>query len=99
MTQALYLLLALAICATSALQTGMIGALARSRGATEAAWISLLASIGGISLIFSVRSMRGDSPSLPSPLDAIGVTVALVIISCLALVVALQGVPAYLAFT
>lgn len=69
MSQWTGLLVALTIGLGSAVQTSLLGAMGRGRGPTEAAWVSLLGSVVGISLVLLVRSSRGDTPALPSPLE------------------------------
>src|SRR5262245_31982133 len=66
MTQVLYIGLALAVGLGSAFQAAMITSMGRTRGPTEAAWISLLATLCGLALIFGVRVLRDDPPSLPA---------------------------------
>ena len=100
MTQALYLLLAIGIGAGSAIQTGMVGSLARARGPTEAAWISIMASMAGLALVLAFRSLRGAyAPSLPAPMNTLPFYLVATLLSFLSLAVALRGVHWYLGIT
>ncbi len=87
--------IALAVGLTSALQTSMLGALGRGRSPAEAAWISLLGSVAGISIVMLIRLLRGGASSLPAPLDrpaafAIGAVVGLALLT-----LSLRGLPWY----
>lgn len=87
--------IALAVGLTSALQTAMLGALGRGRAPAEAAWISLLGSVAGISTVLLIRLLRGGTASLPAPLDrpwafAVGAAVGLAVLA-----LSLRGLPWY----
>lgn len=97
MTQVAYLLLALVVGFGSALQIGMIGALGRHRGPTEAAWLSLLATTAGIALVFAVRTLLRDPPNLPSPFSNALLFAAIAGAMALALALSMRGVHTYLA--
>ena len=99
MTQALYLLLAIAIGTGSAVQTGMVGSLARARGPTEAAWISILASLFGLAVVLTLRALRGNTPSLPAPMTSVPFFAAVSLLVLVGLAVALRGVDWYLGIT
>jgi transporter family-2 protein len=99
MTQTLYIVLALAIGFGASLQTGMIASLGRSRGPTEAAWISLLATLSAVAIVFGLRALRGSPPSLPSPLDSVFIFAGIAALGGLALSVSLRGLSPYLAVT
>jgi transporter family-2 protein len=99
MTQALYILLAIGVGLGAAFQTGMIASLGRSKGPTEATWISLLATFGAIALAFAVRSLRSDPPDLPSPFDNAAVFAIAGSIAAAALFISLQGLSPILGLT
>jgi uncharacterized membrane protein YdcZ (DUF606 family) len=99
MTQALYLLLAIAIGAGSAVQTGMVASISRARGPTEAAWISILASACGLALVLALRALRGNTPSLPPPMNGVLFFGGVSLLGFVALAVALKGVNWYLGIT
>jgi uncharacterized membrane protein YdcZ (DUF606 family) len=97
MTQALYVIAALAIGAGSAVQISLISALGRERGPTEAAWINVLGTFGGMALVFLLGAVRDDPPNLPAPFNASTTYVATAIVACVALVVCMRGLDPYLA--
>jgi transporter family-2 protein len=99
MTQALQILAAMLIGLGGATQTSMLGALGRERGGTEGAWISLLGSVMGITIVLALRAARGDTPNLPSPFDRVPLQVVLASIVVVALVASLRGLPPYFAVT
>lgn len=83
MTQVLYVVAALAIGAGSAVQISLVSALGRERGPTEAAWINVLGTFGGMALVFLIGSIRSDPPNLPSPFNLPATYVATAIVACL----------------
>ena len=97
MTQVLYVVAALSIGMGSAVQIGLVSALSRERGPTEAAWINVLGTFGGMALVFLVGSLRSDPPNLPSPFNAPATFVAAAIVACVALAVCMKGLDPYLA--
>ena len=99
MTQTLYISIAMAIGIGTALQTVMLSSVGRSRGPVEAAWISLLATICGVSLVFGIKVVRGDDVGLPEPFNRILVFVAIALVAAVALVLSLRGLDSYLALT
>ena len=98
MTEALYISLALAVGVGSALQVGMLASLGRMRGPTEAAWVSMLASIIGLTLVLGIRALAGNRPELPSPFDNLAVFAAVTLAACWALTVSLRGLNPYFGF-
>ncbi len=97
MTVTLYMLLSLLIGLGGAAQISMLGALGRDRGPTESAWISMLGSVAGITVMLAVRAARGDAPLLPSPLDRAAVLVLVGAVSGALLVFSMRGVEPYFA--
>lgn len=96
MTNTLFVLLSVVVGVGSATQLAMLGAMGRERGAYEATWISIVGTIGGLALVLVARSLRGDQPNLPSPLDK-GWPFALVIVLCgIALLISMRGLEPYL---
>ena len=81
------------------MQTGLIGSLARSRGPTEATWISLLATLCGLAVIFSARSLAGNPASLPAPLNGLWPFVAIAFLGASAMIVSLKGIGPHYAVT
>jgi uncharacterized membrane protein YdcZ (DUF606 family) len=99
MTQALYILTAVAIGLGAAVQVSMVASLGRLRGPVEATWISLLATVAGVALVFAVRSLRSDPPGLPSPFDSALLFAAIAAGAGFAMIVSLRGLETYLALT
>lgn len=99
MTQALQILAAMLIGLGGATQTSMLGALGRERGGTEGAWISLLGSVAGITIVLAVRAARGNEVNLPAPFDRMPLHGVLAVIVVLALIASLRGLPPYFAVT
>jgi transporter family-2 protein len=99
MTAWFYIAITVGVGVTSALQIAMLGAIARDRGAFEATWVSMLASLGGMAGVMLVMALAGSRPSLARPFDhpvIYGFTAGIMIV---ALVLASQGLPWYLALT
>ena len=100
MPGAVPLLAAFAIGLGAALQTALLGALGRTRGPGEAAWLSILATTGGLALILAARALRGDPPLLPQPFDRASLFVAVAVISAVAAAAIIRGgVEPYYAIT
>lgn len=99
MTQVLYVLLAIAVGVGTATQTSMLGVLSRAYGPTEAAWVSVLATICGLSVAFSLRSLSGNPPALPNPFEGFLIFIPIAVFSALAVFLAIKGLPSYLVLT
>ncbi|MEZ4504200.1 MAG: DMT family transporter [Dehalococcoidia bacterium] len=99
MTQVLQILAAMLIGLGGATQTSMLGSLGRERGGTEGAWISLLGSVTGITIVLAVRAARGDEVNLPTPFDRLPLQVLVAAIAVAALAASLRGLPPYFAVT
>lgn len=97
MVNVLSLLAALAIGIGAAVQTSMLGAMGRSRGPTEAAWMSILATVVGLSTVMAVRVARGDAPLLPAPFDRGYVYAAAAAAAGLGIVLVTRGIAPYFA--
>ncbi|HEX5141914.1 MAG TPA: DMT family transporter [Dehalococcoidia bacterium] len=99
MTQTLYVLAAFAIGTGSALQISLVANMGRLRGPTEAAWINVLGTFGGMALVFLIGSLRDDPPNLPAPFDAPTPYVVAAVITGIALAISVKGLEPYLALT
>jgi transporter family-2 protein len=77
-------------------QIGMLGSLARLRGATEASWINVLATFVGLGVVFAAAAFKHRPPNLPLPFNNLPVFLLLGAAALLALAVSLRGVDAYL---
>ena len=92
-------MVALAIGAGGAAQLAMLGAMGRERGGTEAAWVSLLGSIVGLTLVLTLRALRGDAIELPAPLDRASVQAVVAVVAVLGLALSVRGIDPYFAAT
>ncbi len=93
------IIVAILIGLGSAVQTALLGAMGRGRGPTEAAWVSLLGSVVGIAIVILARQARGDSPSLPPPLDRPWAYAGVLAFTLVVLALSLRGLPYYYAIT
>lgn len=93
------LLIALAVGLASALQTAMLGSMGRGRAPIEAAWVSLIGSIAGISLVMLVRALRGDALAQPPPFDRPAAYAAALALALAVLAISLRGLPWYYGLT
>ena len=93
------LIVAFVVGVGAATQIAMIGALARERGAPEATFISMMGTVLGIAIVFAVRSLRGEPPLLPAPLDRLPMMALIGAASFALLVLALRGTQPYFAVT
>ncbi len=87
--------IAITVGLASALQTAMLGAMGRGRAPIEAAWVSLLGSIVGISLVMLVRATRGEAHAMPQPLDRPWPYAAALAVALAILVLSMRGLPWY----
>lgn len=78
---------------TQALQVGLLGAMNRARGPAEAAYVSILGTLAGLSAALTVRSLFGSRPALPPPFDHAATTGVVALASGTLLFLALQGLP------
>jgi uncharacterized membrane protein YdcZ (DUF606 family) len=97
MTQVLYVLMAMGVGVGSAVQIGLVGQMGRIRGPEEASWISVLGTVTGMSLLFSVQSLRHNTPNLPSPFDSIAPFLVIAVLAATALTLGIRGLDPYLA--
>lgn len=88
---ALPLAMAFLVGVASATQIAMIGSLSRGRGVAEATFISLMGTVTGMALVLAMRSLRGDPPLLPPPLDRFTLHVAVAGAAMVLLVFSLRG--------
>ncbi|MEX2228459.1 MAG: DMT family transporter [Dehalococcoidia bacterium] len=95
--QLLSLGIALLIGLGFSVQTAMLGLVARQRGSTGAAWMSILATIVGPALLFGVRALRGAPPLLPAPLDRAWIFGVIAVGAGVALLLTMRNLDAYYA--
>lgn len=99
MSQTLYLALALTLGVGGATQTAMIASMGRDRSAMEAAWISILATVLGLSAVLGLRAIRGNAATLSAPFDGPAVFAIAAAAAAVALAISARGLPAYMAAT
>jgi uncharacterized membrane protein YdcZ (DUF606 family) len=99
MTSAFYIVVVFAVGLGGATQGGMLASIGRDKTALEAAWISTWATLAGLALVLAARSLRGDAPLLPAPLDRLEVQALVAIVSGAFLLRSLRGLDGYLAVT
>lgn len=80
-----------------AVQVAMIGAIGRARGPVEAAFISLLATVCGMTGLLAGRSLGGRSTRLPAPLDQPVLLAGISVLAAVLLAVGSSGLPRYYA--
>lgn len=97
MTQVLYVLMAIGVGVGSAVQVGLVGQMGRIRGPEEATWISVLGTVTGMALLFTVQSLRQETPELPSPFDNVAPFAVITVLAAAALAVGIRGLDPYLA--
>jgi bacterial/archaeal transporter family-2 protein len=78
---------------TQALQVGLLGAMNRARGPAEAAYVSILGTLAGLSLALTIRGLLGSRPALPPPFDQAATTGVVAIVTGTLLWLALHGLP------
>jgi uncharacterized membrane protein YdcZ (DUF606 family) len=96
MTQLFYVLMAMGVGVGSAVQVGLVGSMGRLRGPTEAAWINVLGTFGGMAVVFGVQAFRSDPPNLPSPFNTIATFGVAAILASIGLAICLRGMDPYL---
>lgn len=99
MAQLLSLGVALLIGLGFSVQASMLGAVARQRGPTEAAWMSILATAVGLAVLFGVRALRGAPPLLPAPLDRAWIYGLIAVGAGVALLLTMRNLDPYYAVT
>jgi hypothetical protein len=71
----------------------------RLRGATEASWINMLASIVGLAAVLGVEALRQNPPNLPWPFNHALTYAAALAIAGVCLAVTMRGLAPYLAIS
>jgi bacterial/archaeal transporter family-2 protein len=79
---------------TQALQVALLGAMNRARGPLEAAYVSILGTLVGMSIILTIRGVVGARPALPAPFDQPVATGVVALVTGSVLTVAMRGLPA-----
>jgi len=92
-SEAVWIAVVVSLGVTQALQIALLGAMNRARGPAEAAYISILGTLAGLTLALTIRSLMGSRPALPAPLDQPAVTGAVALASGALLALGLRGLP------
>ena len=69
MSDAVWIAVVVTLGVTQAVQVALLGAMNRARGPAEAAYISILGTLAGLTLALTIRSLLGSRPALPAPFD------------------------------
>lgn len=99
LSDAIWIAITVFLGCTQALQVALLGAMNRARGPSEAAYISILGTLAGLSLALTVRSMLGSRPALPPPFDTPMTTGLVAIATAAFLVLVINGLPGLYAVT
>jgi uncharacterized membrane protein YdcZ (DUF606 family) len=100
MSEALYIVLSFAVGFGAAFQIGMLGKLQDERGTFEASWVSMLGSLGALTVTMVVLGLtKIDPPSLPSPFNKTLVFALVCLVAAAALAISVRGVHPSLAMT
>jgi bacterial/archaeal transporter family-2 protein len=84
---------------TQALQVALLGAMNRARGPAEAAYVSILGTLAGLTLALAIRGLMGSRPVLPAPFDHPALTGAIALASGTLLALLMRGLPGGYALT
>ena len=99
MSDAVWIAVVVSLGVTQALQIALLAAMNRARGPAEAAYISILGTLAGLTLALTIRSVMGSRPALPAPFDHPALTGAVALASGTLLVLGLRGLPLAYAVT
>ena len=80
-SDAVWIAVVVSLGVTQALQVALLGAMNRARGPAEAAYISILGTLAGLTLALAIRSLMGSRPALPAPFDHPALTGAVALAS------------------
>jgi bacterial/archaeal transporter family-2 protein len=97
--QLVYIVIAIGLGATQALQAVMLGAMGRMRGPIEAAWVSILGTVAVLGLALAAQAFTGHPPALPSPFGGGWAAATVAAISAVLLAMTLRGIPGGYAIT
>src|SRR3954452_8212563 len=92
-SDAVWIVVVVSLGVTQALQIALLGAMNRARGPAEAAYISILGTLAGLTLALTIRSLQGSRPTLPAPFDHPALTGAVALASGTLLALGLRGLP------
>jgi hypothetical protein len=92
-SDAVWIAVVVSLGVTQALQIALLAAMNRARGPAEAAYISILGTLAGLTLALTIRSLIGSRPALPAPFDHPALTGIVALASGTLLVLGLRGLP------
>ncbi len=99
MNDLLWIAVVISLGVTQALQVALLGAMNRARGPGEAAYVSILGTLTGLTLALAIRGLLGSRPVLPAPFDHPALTGAVALASGTLLALLIRGLPAGYALT
>lgn len=96
MSTFLPLFVAVVIGVGSSAQIALIGGMARGRGAPDAVFTSMMATLAGIGLVLAIRGFRGEPPLYAAPLNSGGAFLLVAAVATVMLVLSMKGLhPGY----
>jgi len=96
MTNTVFLGVAILVGAGAATQSALLAAMGQDKGPYEGTWINMLGAIGGLAVLFVVRGLAGEHPSLPAPLHHGAAFAGVLALTGVAMAVSLRGLnPGY----
>jgi bacterial/archaeal transporter family-2 protein len=95
----IWIVIVISLGVTQALQVALLGVMNRARGPAEAAYVSILGTLAGLTLALAIRGLMGSRPVLPPPFDHPGLTGAVALISGTLLALVIRGLPVGYALT
>lgn len=99
MNDVIWIAVVVSLGVTQALQIALLGVMNRVRGPAEAAYVSILGTLAGLTLALAIRGLIGSRPVLPPPFDHPGVTGAVALTSGTLLALLMRGLPVGYALT
>ena len=99
MNDLIWVAVVISLGVTQALQVALLGAMNRARGPAEAAYVSILGTLTGLTLALAIRGLLGSRPVLPAPFDHPALTGAIALASGALLALLIRGLPAGYALT
>ena len=93
MTDAFWIAVVVVLGATQALQVSLLGAMARGRGPSEAAFVSILGTLTGLTIALTIRGLQGSRPAWPAPFDHPALAGGIALASGILLVLSMRGLP------
>ena len=99
LTQTLWILFAIGLGITQALQVTMLGAMSQLRGPYESTLTSIIGTLCGVTAALTIRSLLGSRPLLPPPMASPAATGAIAVGAGVLLALVIRGLPLGFAIT